>query len=282
MDYTYSLLVLFVILSFIHFGFLTKNLVKSFVTRYFSNSNEIVNLSYTPKKNTLRIILSILFFTSPLLLFLSIKDNNFQNEALDIFFLITLILLTGYLIYFHEYKLWSEKFNDDADSTHPIKKLNEELIYNKSTLEKDILLTKKHIGEIDKNTNKIQKEFEELKAEKSNRANKTIDFNLFFKNKSQYDTFITLLTENDFYNEKHKHTPTYLCILTTKLSDLKVINIHQKNKYFCKAIADHFKIDHFDQSNLSTSMKDHKQNSSSHAHKDIFDSFKYLDNLIEI
>lgn len=279
MDYTYYLLLSFILISIVHLGFLIKNLMKSFVNKNFPNPNNLEDLKYTPKKNILRIILSITFFFSPLFFFLGIKNSYSQNESLDIFLLTVLILITGFLIYFSEYKIWSKHFKDDLDSKSPISKLHEEFLLNKSSLENDILLTKNNLAEIDKNTTKIKHDFEELNTLKNKKGNKIFDFVSFFKSKSQYHNFITLLVDNDFYNEKHKHTPTYLCILTAKLSDLKVINIHQKNKYFCNAIADHFKIEDFNPSNLSTTIKDHKQNSFSHAHKTIFDSFSYLDDI---
>jgi len=118
-----------------------------------------------------------------------------------------------------------------------------------------------------------------LTKEKKKLAKQTKRFAEYFTTLEQFQKFENLLHTNGFIERKTNISVTNLCILTSKLIDLKVIYINQEQKYHCIAIATYFNIPVFDSANLSRILKDNEKRSFSHKHQEFYDRLSYLNKL---
>lgn len=257
MNYNLYLIIALFLLTLVHLALYLKNILGSLGLKYFSTSNEIDNIKYTPKKNILRNILSTINLLFPFIIFISYNGFNQTNTTVDLIIISILILITAYLIYFHQYKIWSKDFKDDENSIHPHIVLKNEISRNKDLLENDIKSAKDKIDLTTINAHKLITKIEKQNLTVSEKLleKQNQNFESYFKSVKQYEDTMNLLEINNFYKVKKNLTPVYLCILSYKLQLLNLIDIENKQTYFVKALAKHFKINKIDETQFSRTFK---------------------------
>ncbi|MDW5288857.1 hypothetical protein [Formosa sp. PL04] len=126
MDITsYTLLTLLTfetLLTILSYGILIRTAL-SFSPNYDLTIMKWVNdRNYNSHVIFLKLCVSIFLVSCPILFYKTYTSFSFQNESLNIVFLLALITLTCYLIYFNKNKVWSDKNNLNVKGWIPVSK----------------------------------------------------------------------------------------------------------------------------------------------------------------
>ena len=307
-SYTHlTFITLLTLLTVVNSGILIRTAL-SFTPNYdFTIMKWVNDRNYNSHVICFKISISIILVSCPILFYNLYTSLSFQNESLNILFLLALSIFTCYLIYYNKNKVWSKKNNinvkgwisDSKRININNEKIKEIKSDQKNTVKSITVLqiasnetkrtTSKHaldIKNLDTNQNKIDKSVSDLKiaCDKTEKIkshdtiNKEVkNIESYFKNEEDFKEINNLLQKNNFYSKKTNITATNLAILTCKLLDLKLIYIQNIQKYYCIALATHFGLEKVDAGYLSRITNEHKNKSLSRTHENFFKSLNYLD-----
>ncbi|MBO3097620.1 hypothetical protein [Gelidibacter pelagius] len=234
MDYTFFLLLLFILITFFHSGLLVKNVWGSIISFKSPDNKEAeINISpgHSKRRDFIRTIISIPFLIAPILLYNLYAEFKFDNVSSHNVVLIIFIILAGYFTYVHHYKLWSDKFKEDFNPSNPLGILYDKISNNKDILKKEIQSTKEELVKTSENTHKIEKEVEDLKKKtivkprESQKRQQRID-----KIEAGFKLFISELESFPDYNAKEK-TIDYKKFELTELQSYQTLVEFFKRNY---------------------------------------------------